>query len=221
MGQKINPLSLRLGINRAWDSRWHTQNHYKNLLHEDLQIRKYLEAIYEKAGLLVGECTIERSVNDVKILLSIAEMSDAQDFQARKANHEDSKLRQLSKVNLDKIKETIEQIIEAPVNLQITKVDPISSALILAKDIAKKLEQRQPFGMVLKRVLRQARNETHISGIKIQCSGRLNGEDIARTEWVKEGAVPLQTINAKIDYGSARSYTIYGVCGIKVWLCKN
>lgn len=221
MGQKINPISLRLGINRTWDSRWHSQNQYKNLLHEDLQIRKYLEAVYEKAGLIVGGCSIERSVKDVYIKLSIGELTDLQESLTRKSASDDQKLKQLNKINLEKVQETIQYIVQAPVNLEVTKIDATTSALLLAKDIAKKLEQRQPFGTILKRTLRQARNESSISGIKIQCSGRLNGEDIARTEWVKEGEIPLQTLNAKIDYGYARSYTIYGVCGIKVWLCKK
>lgn len=205
MGQKVNPISFRIGVNRTWNSQWHSASDYTGLLHEDLMIQKYLESVYERSGVFVGKCTIQRRAQQIHISLMISEPV---------------KKRQ-QPVDLTKIKETLEKLTKGSISLQIHEVPIVSSALLLAKEIAKKLEERTPFASVLKKSVQAAMEskQAKISGIKIQCSGRLNGEEIARTEWVKEGQVPLHTLDANIDYASARAYTIYGVCGIKVWIC--
>lgn len=212
MGQKINPISLRLGINRWWDSQWHSKLNYTELVHEDLQIRTYLQTIYEKASFLVGECKIDRSLTKTLITLSIAKPTDfSGDFISK---HKEKK------IDIEKLQQSLEKITKGPISLVVQERNCYESALLLAKDIAKKMEARQPFAMILKRSVKYSLNSGSINGIKIQCSGRLNGEDIARTEWVKEGEIPLHTLSANIDYAQANAYTIYGVCGIKVWISR-
>lgn len=215
MGQKVNPISFRLGINRSWNSVWHSTSNYADLLHEDLGINKYLQSVYERAGFLVGDCVIKRNSQKVSIILTISEA-----IKKRSRN-----------IDTVQIQHNLERLTKGSVSLLVNEVATTSNAILLAKDIARKLEERNPFGIVLKKAMqtamqstsaqsiRSSKDERKILGIKIQCSGRLNGEDIARTEWVKEGQVPLHTLDASIDYASARAYTIYGVCGIKVWIC--
>lgn len=205
MGQKVNPIAFRLGVNRSWNSNWHSFSNFTELLHEDLQITKYLEVVYEKAGFLVGGCKIERSSQKIHLLLTISEPM-------KKRN---------TSVNVDQVQKTLEKITKASVSLSIHEVPTASNAMLLAKDIARQLEERSPFGMVLKRAMQSVMESKtrKVLGVKIQCSGRLNGEDIARTEWVKEGQVPLHTFDAHFDYAASRAYTIYGVCGVKVWIC--
>lgn len=215
MGQKINPVSLRLGINRPWNSDWFSSHHYSHLLHEDIQIRKYLEAVYEKTGLLIGDCKIQRSVNNCSIELALAKPTDL--F----GEKEDKIKFNRDKVNIEKIKETLEKITNSSIYLSLRETNIYENATFLAKDIAKKMENRLPYAVVLKKTMKYALSSGTINGIKISCSGRLNGEDIARTEWIKEGEIPLHTIKANIDYGYAAAYTIYGVCGIKVWISKK
>lgn len=205
MGQKVNPISFRLGINRSWDSNWHSSANYTGLIHEDLQIKQYLQSVYEKAGFLFGNCKIYRSSQKINIFIEISEP-----IKKRK-----------SIVDINQVQTTLENVTKGSVSLLINEVPTNSSAILLAKEIAQKLEERSPFGIVLKKSIQSVMDyrERKALGIKIQCSGRLNGEDIARTEWVKEGQVPLHTLDATIDYASARAYTVYGVCGIKVWIC--
>jgi|LakWasMet32_HOW6_FD_contig_123_1245_length_6929_multi_2_in_0_out_0_2 small subunit ribosomal protein S3 len=205
MGQKVNPISFRLGVNRSWNSRWHSHTNYTQLIHEDLQIQKYLEAVYEKTGVLVGGCTIQRNPQRISIFLTLSE-------QVKKRNQS---------VDISAVQSTLEKMTRGSVSLLINEVPTTSNAMLLAKDIARQLEERSPFAVVLKKAMQSVMDSKtrKVLGIKIQCSGRLNGEDIARTEWVKEGQVPLHTLDASIDYAAARAYTIYGVCGIKVWIC--
>lgn len=205
MGQKVNPISFRLGVNRSWNSRWHSHTNYTRLIHQDLQIQKYLETVYEKTGVLVGECTIQRNPQRIHISLTLSEPV---------------KKRQKT-IDSVRVQKTLEEMTQGCVSLLINEVPITSNAMLLAKDIARQLEERSPFAVVLKKSMQSAMESKtkKALGIKIQCSGRLNGEDIARTEWVKEGQVPLHTLDASIDYAAARAYTIYGVCGIKVWIC--
>lgn len=213
MGQKINPISFRLGITKSWRSEWYSRYNYHHLIHEDLQIRKYLETVFEKTDLLVGNCKIQRSINGCNIELLLAKPTDL--F----GDKEDRIKSNLNKLNMIKIKETLEKMTNNSISLSVRETNPYENALFLAKDIANKLENRLPFAVVLKKTMKYALSSGTIKGIKIACSGRLNGEDIARTEWVKEGEIPLHTIEANIDYGFSPAYTIYGVCGVKVWIC--
>nr|YP_007890487.1 ribosomal protein S3 [Andalucia godoyi]AGH23981.1 ribosomal protein S3 [Andalucia godoyi] len=205
MGQKVNPISFRLGINRSWNSQWHSGTHYAELFHQDLQIQHYLESVYQRSGVLVGDCQISRHPQQVQISLMISEA-------VRKKG---------IAVDAQKVQLTLEKLTKSSVSFSVQEVSIWNHASLLAKEIGRQMEERQPFGILLKKAIQSAMNSANVEGIKVQCSGRLNGEEIARTEWLKEGRVPLHTLNAKIDYASSRAYTIYGVCGIKVWLCMK
>lgn len=205
MGQKVNPISFRLGVNRTWNSEWHTGTHYGHLFHQDVQIQHYLESVYERSGVLVGKCKIVRHAQRMEISLEVSEP-------VRKKTHV---------VDAEKVKATLEKLTKTLVSFRVEEMPIAIHADLLAKQIARQLEERQPFGMLLKKSIQSAMSSSQVEGIKVQCSGRLNGEDIARTEWLKEGRVPLHTLDAKMDYGCARAYTIYGVCGVKVWICRK
>lgn len=213
MGQKVNPTSLRLGGITSWHSNWYSDTNSLELLHEDLQIRHYLRSVYDRNGFISGIAKIERSLSQIIINLPVTEPLN---FMGEKS----SKKKNIINVDVNKVREVIEQIAGLPVSLSVQTVECHESAYLLAKDFALKMESRMPFSVLLKRYIKYAISAGKINGIKIQCSGRLNGEDIARTEWVKEGEIPLHTIKADIDYGFANAYTIYGVTGIKVWICR-
>lgn len=214
MGQKVNPTSLRLGITKSWQSNWYSETNLTDILHEDLYIRKYLDTVYKRKGFITGLAQIERSLTCTSIKLPVSEpLNLSKESVTRKVS--------TSAVDTEKLKKVLEEITSFPVSLCIQNVDPSSSAVILSKDIALKLEQRLPFSPLMKRYMKYATSSSDVKGVKIQCSGRLNGEDIARTEWVKEGQIPLHTLSSNIEYGFSSSYTVYGVIGIKIWICRG
>ena len=205
MGQKINPIGLRLGINRTWDSRWFATDEYAKLLHEDLSLRKYLTERLQQAG--VARIVIERPAKKARITIHTARPGVV----IGKKGADIEKLR----ADLARITKSSE------VNLNIVEIrKPEIDAKLVAQGVADQLERRIAFRRAMKRAVQSALR-LGAEGIRITCSGRLGGAEIARTEWYREGRVPLHTLRGNVDYAEAEAHTAYGVCGVKVWVFKG
>jgi small subunit ribosomal protein S3 len=204
VGQKVNPKGLRIGIIKDWDAKWYADKGYADLLHEDLKIRKYTKNKLYQAGISVIE--IERAANRVKVSISTAKPGIVIG-------------RGGSEVEL--LRKELEKMTNKKVNINITEIKrPELDAQLVAENVAVQLEKRIAF----RRAMKQAVSRTMrfgAQGIKISCSGRLAGAEMARTEWYSEGKVPLHTLRADIDYGFAEANTTYGKIGIKVWIYKG
>ena len=205
MGQKVNPKGLRVGIIRDWDSKWFAnKKDYVNFLHEDFKVRKFIKQKLYAAGVPLIE--IERAANRLKITIHTAKPG----IVIGRGGSEVENLRKL-----------LVGLTGKQVNLNIAEVKkPELSSQLVAENIATQLEKRIAF----RRAMKQAVSKTMrmgAEGIKIAVSGRLNGAEIARTEWYSEGKVPLHTLRADIDYGFAEANTTYGKIGVKVWIYKG
>ena len=204
MGHKVNPIGLRLGIIRTWDSRWFAEVNYGDLLQEDLRLRKYLKGRLKNAG--VSGIVIERAAQKVRITLNSARPGV---IIGKKG------------ADIDKLKADVGKLVKGEVHLNIAEVrKPELDATLVAENIAQQLERRVAFRRAMKRAVQSAMR-LGAEGIRITCSGRLGGAEIARTEWYREGRVPLHTLRADIDYGQATAFTTYGTCGVKVWVFKG
>lgn len=205
MGQKVNPIGFRLGINQNWKSRWYPnfQSMPANVL-EDYQIRKYLKQKLYFAG--IADIIIERTGNKVKVTIVAARPGI---IIGKKGS------------DIEKLKEELKSFISKDVIVNIKEEKrPQISAQLAAENVATQLEKRVAFRRAMKKVM-QGALKSGAKGIKIMVAGRLGGAEIARTEWYLEGRVPLHTIRAAIDYGFAEAHTTYGVIGIKVWIFKG
>jgi small subunit ribosomal protein S3 len=204
MGQKVNPVGLRLGINRTWDSRWYADDDYAGLLHEDLKLRRYLQAKLSQAG--VSRVVVERPAKKARVTI----------YTARPGVVIGKKGADIEKLRADLAKMT-----GSEVHLNIVEIrKPEIDAQLVAESIAQQLERRVSFRRAMKRAVQSALR-LGAQGIRINCSGRLGGAEIARMEWYREGRVPLHTLRADIDYGRATAKTTYGTCGVKVWVFKG
>ncbi|MEC7676325.1 MAG: 30S ribosomal protein S3 [Pseudomonadota bacterium] len=204
MGQKVNPIGLRLGINRTWDSRWFASRDYADLLHEDLRIRKFLFDKLKQAG--ISRIVIERPAKRARITI----------YTARPGVVIGKKGQDIEKLRQDLSKRT-----GVDVHLNIVEIrKPETDAKLVAENIAQQLERRVAFRRTMKRAVQSAMR-LGAEGIRINCGGRLGGAEIARIEWYREGRVPLHTLRADIDYGEATAQTTYGCCGVKVWVFKG
>ena len=205
MGQKVNPIGFRLGINRTWDSRWFaTADNYADQLHEDLKLRKYLESKLRQAGL--SKIVIERPAKRARITIHTA----------RPGVVIGKKGADIETLRAELVKQT-----GGDVSLNIVEIrKPEIDANLIAENIAQQLERRIAFRRAMKRAVQSAMRLGAL-GIRINCGGRLGGAEIARTEWYREGQVPLHTLRADIDYGTATAHTTYGTCGVKVWVYKG
>ncbi|MEC8060757.1 MAG: 30S ribosomal protein S3 [Pseudomonadota bacterium] len=204
MGQKVNPIGLRLGINRTWDSRWFASRDYADLLHEDLRIRKFLFDKLKQAG--ISRVVIERPAKRARITI----------YTARPGVVIGKKGQDIEKLRQDLSKRT-----GVDVHLNIVEIrKPEIDAKLVAENIAQQLERRVAFRRTMKRAVQSAMR-LGAEGIRINCGGRLGGAEIARIEWYREGRVPLHTLRADIDYGEATAQTTYGCCGVKVWVFKG
>ena len=205
MGQKVNPIGLRLGVNRTWDSRWYAATDYANLLHEDLRLRKFLRGRLAQAG--VSKIIIERPAKKARVTIHTARPGVV----IGKKGADIEKLRQ----DLAKMSSSGE------VSLNIVEIrKPEIDATLIAESIAQQLERRVAFRRAMKRAVQSAMR-LGAGGIRINCSGRLGGAEIARMEWYREGRVPLHTLRADVDYGTATAFTTFGTCGVKVWVFKG
>jgi small subunit ribosomal protein S3 len=204
MGQKVNPIGLRLGINRTWDSRWYAQKDYGVFLHRDFKIREYIKKNYKQAG--ISRVLIERAAKKARITIHTAKPGI---IIGRKG------------VDIEKLRKKLAKINENEVTLNIAEVRKADSdAILVAENIASQLERRVAFRRAMKRCMQSALRSGGL-GIRINCSGRLGGAEIARMEWYRDGRVPLHTLRADVDYGEATARTTAGAIGIKVWIYKG
>lgn len=205
MGQKVNPIGLRLGINRTWDSRWFaSKDKYADMLHEDLRIRKYLQDRLAQAG--VAKVVIERPAKKARVTIHTARPGVVIGKKGQ---------------DIENMRKTLQAMTGNEVSLNIVEIrKPEIDAQLVAENIAQQLERRVAFRRAMKRAVQSAMR-LGAGGIRINCAGRLGGAEIARTEWYREGRVPLHTLRADIDYGEASGHTTYGVCGVKVWIYKG
>jgi small subunit ribosomal protein S3 len=204
MGHKVNPIGLRLGINRTWDSRWYADKGYADMLHEDLRLRAFLTNRLAQAG--VSRVVIERPAKRARITIHTA----------RPGVVIGKKGADIEKLRADLNRET-----GGNVHLNIVEIrKPELDATLVADNIAQQLMRRVAFRRAMKRSVQSAMR-LGAEGIRIHCAGRLGGAEIARAEWYREGRVPLHTMRADIDYGTATAKTTYGTCGVKVWIFKG
>ena len=205
MGQKVNPIGLRLGINRNWESRWFPN--FKTApaaLAEDHKIRTYLKKELYYAG--VSNIIIERTVKRLRVTIVAARPGI---IIGKKGS------------DIEKLKDTLQALVGKPISVNIKEEKKAQiSAQLVAENVATQLERRVAFRRAMKKVMQNAQRGG-AKGIKISVSGRLGGAEMARTEWYLEGRVPLHTLRAKIDYGFAEAHTTYGCIGIKVWIFKG
>jgi small subunit ribosomal protein S3 len=204
MGQKVNPVGLRLGINRTWDSRWYDDRGYAKLLAEDLKIRSFLEKRLAQAGL--SRVVIERPAKRARITIHTARPGVV----IGKKGQE-----------IEVLRKELAALTSGDVHLNINEVrKPELDAKLVAENIAQQLTRRVTFRRAMKRAVQSAMR-LGAQGIRVACAGRLGGAEIARSEWYREGRVPLHTLRANVDYGEAEALTAYGVIGIKVWIFKG
>ena len=205
MGQKINPIGLRLGINRTWDSRWYAgKNEYGKLLHEDVKIREMLHKELKQAA--VARIVIERPHKKCRVTIHSARPGVVIGKKG---------------ADIDKLRKRVADITASDVVINIVEIrKPELDATLVAESIAQQLERRVAFRRAMKRAVQSAMR-LGAEGIRINCSGRLGGAEIARMEWYREGRVPLHTLRADIDYGVATAFTTFGTCGVKVWIFKG
>lgn len=204
MGQKVNPIGFRLGINKSWNSRWFAGKEFAGFVFEDFQIRKFLKRKLHQAG--VSRIEIERAANKARIKIYTARPG----LVIGKKGSE-----------IENLKRSLEKEIKREVILDIQEVrKPEVDAQLVAESIAMQLVRRVSFRRAMKKSVSSALRFGAL-GIKIHCSGRLGGAEMARREWYRKGRVPFQTIRADIDYGTAEAFTTYGVIGVKVAIFKG
>ncbi len=205
MGQKVNPVGLRLGINRTWDSRWFARKgEYSRLLHEDIKIRGWLMKQLKQAA--VSKIVIERPHKKCRVTIHSARPGVVIGKKG---------------ADIDKLRKAVAKMTDSEVIINIVEIrKPELDSHLVAESIGQQLERRVAFRRAMKRAVQSAMR-LGAGGIRINCSGRLGGNEIARMEWYREGRVPLHTLRADVDYGTATAFTTYGTCGVKVWIFKG
>ncbi len=204
MGQKVNPVGLRLGINRSWDSRWFARRSYARLLHEDLRIREFVQKRLVQAG--VSRIIVERPTKKARITIHTARPGVVIGKKG---------------ADIEKLRLELGKISGGDVQLNIVEIrKPEIDAKLVADGIAQQLERRVSTRRAMKRAVQSA-IRLGAQGIRINCAGRLGGAEIARAVWYREGRVPLHTLRAHVDFGTSVARTTYGVCGVKVWIYKG
>ena len=204
MGQKVNPNGIRLGINRTWSSRWFSNAEYSKLLHQDLEIKNFVETKLKNAS--ISKVNIERAAKKLRISI----------YSSRPGIIIGKK-----GADIESLKKTLSSLSNLEVFLDIKEVrKPEVEAKLVAENIASQLERRISFRRAMKKAVQSAMR-LGAKGVKVVCSGRLGGAEIARTEKYHEGSVPLHTLRGDIDYSTAEAETTYGICGIKVWINKG
>jgi len=204
MGQKVNPYGIRLGINKTWSSRWFSKNEYTKLLHQDLKIKKYVEKKLKNAS--ISKINIERAAKKLRVSI----------YSSRPGIIIGKK-----GADIETLKNDLSKMSNLEVFLDIKEVrKPEVEARLVAENIATQLEKRISFRRAMKKAVQSAMR-LGAKGVKVVCSGRLGGAEIARTEKYHEGSVPLHTLRGDIDYATAEAETTYGICGIKVWINKG
>ena len=204
MGQKVHPYGFRLGYNKNWQSRWFSKKDYPAFVYEDHEVRKYVKKLLYHAGL--AKIEIERAGGKIRLILSTARPGIVI---GRKG------------VEIEKLRNDLRAKFGREFSLEVNEIRrPEVDSQLVAENIAQQLERRVAFRRAMKRTVSMARKFGG-EGIKVTCSGRLAGAEIARTEWYRDGRVPLQTLRADIDYGFAEARTTYGIIGVKAWIYKG
>ena len=204
MGQKVNPIGLRVGINRTWDSRWFADKDYSDKLYEDQKLREHIFTSLKAAG--ISRVVIERAASNTKVTIYTARPGV---IIGRKGS------------DIEKLRKDLTERMGGEVSLNIVEIrKPEIDAKLVADGIAQQLERRVSFRRAMKRAVQSALRLGAL-GIRVNCAGRLGGAEIARTEWYREGRVPLHTLRADIDYGTSEAETTYGIIGVKVWIFKG
>ena len=205
MGQKVNPIGLRLILNKKWQSKWYAnKKEFGSFLQEDLKIRSYLEKKLKKCA--VAKIQIERPAKKAQVTIYSARPGL---IIGKKGS------------DIEKLKKKISEFTSDDVSINLVEIrKPEVEAQLIADAIAEQLERRVSFRRAMKRSVQSAMR-LGADGIRVNCGGRLGGTEIARTEWYREGRVPLHTLRADVDYGEAEANTTYGICGIKVWIFKG
>jgi len=205
MGQKVSPIGLRLGINRTWDSRWYADGAaYAELLHEDFRIRDHIRK--GRAQAAISKVVIERPHKKCRVSIHTARPGV---LIGKKG------------ADIETMRRAVQNMTSSEVHINIVEIrKPEIDAVLVAENIAQQLERRVAFRRVMKRSVQSAMR-LGAEGIRINCGGRLGGAEIARTEWYREGRVPLHTLRADVDYGTATGHTAYGTCGVKVWIFRG
>lgn len=204
MGQKVHPVSFRLGINKTWDSRWYAKKNYASQLHEDLKLRKFLKQTLKHAG--VARILVERVADDIRLTICTARPGIVIGKKG---------------AGIDQLKVEVQKLTIKKVTLNILEIRKAElDAMLVSENIAAQLERRIAFRRAMKKAMTSA-FRFGAKGIKIKCSGRLAGVEIARSQSYLEGSVPLHTLRADVDYGFAEALTTYGLIGVKVWIYKG
>ena len=204
MGQKVNPNGLRLGINKTWSSRWYSKTDYAKLLHEDLEIKKYIQEKLASAS--ISKVIIERAAKKLRLTI----------YSSRPGIIIGKK-----GADIESLKNKLTEMSKLEIYLDIKEVrKPEVEAKLVAENIASQLEKRISFRRAMKKAV-QSSMRLGARGVKVVCSGRLGGAEIARTEKYHLGSVPLHTLRTDIDYATAEAETTYGICGIKVWINRG
>lgn len=204
MGQKVHPIGFRLGVFKDWSARWFAKNSYKDNLLEDFKIRAYLNKRLEHAEL--ADIVIEKAGDSVRVALHSSRPGF---IIGRKGSEIDTLRQELTKMFKKPFDVTVQEIKQVELN-----------AVLVAKGIASQIERRVGYKRLMKRA-GHAAIKAGARGVKIRCSGRLAGSEIARTEWLRLGSVPLHTLRADIDYAKVEAMTTYGVIGVSVWICRG
>jgi len=204
LGQKVNPIGLRLGIVKTWDSRWYAEKNYAKFLQEDIKIRRFIKEKLYHAG--ISKVEIERTANRAKITIRAARPGI---IIGQKG------------AEIEKLQKEIQKMAQREISINIQEVRRVElDAQLVAENVALQLERRIAFRRAMKKSVTSSM-KFGAQGIKIACSGRLGGAEIARSEWYREGRVPLHTLRADIDYCFAEARTTYGTIGVKVWIYKG
>lgn len=204
MGQKVNPIGIRVGINRTWDSRWFSDRNYADRLIKDLKLREYVKDKLKAAG--ISKVIVERAAQNTKVTVHTARPGV---IIGKKG------------ADIEKLRKDLSDRAGSDVALNIVEIrKPEIDAQLVAEGVAQQLERRVSFRRAMKRAVQSALR-LGTQGIRINVSGRLGGTDIARTEWYREGRVPLHTLRADLDYGFSEASTTYGIIGVKVWIYKG
>lgn len=216
MGQKIRPDSFRLGIIKNWNHRWFVRKNLKDVLEEDILIRKVIQDKISSAG--IAKIEIERNGQNARIIIKAARPG----LVIGRGGRGIEELKKAMELTVAKMKKKKGIANLTILNINVEELRRLElSASVIAQNIAWDLEKRLPFRRLIKRQLDEIMQNKEIKGAKIKVSGRLDGNEIARTEWLAKGRMPLQTLRADIDYGEATAFTTYGTVGIKVWLYKG
>ena len=205
MGQKINPHGFRLGITTDWKSRWYADKQYADYVKEDVAIRRLLATGLERAG--IADVEIERTRDRVRVDIHTARPGIVIGRRGTEA---------------DRIRADLEKLTKKQVQLNILEVkNPESVAQLVAQGVAEQLSNRVAFRRAMRKAIQSAMRQPNVKGIRVQCSGRLGGAEMSRSEFYREGRVPLHTLRADIDYGFSEAHTTYGIIGVKTWVYRG